>query len=208
MLLDRVFRVAFRNFSTLSLIVAAVAIPLNLAYSFIWRNVIALSDLHDIISRLPAGQRVRGVSPDDVAAARGWALALVGVQILLIPVLVRAAGAARDDEASGGVPTVVGSYRNVTGRRGPNQDYAAGRGVTIVVAIVFAAGIYLLVSVAGSVVTGLLPERLSFLGGGLTRAVALALALPWPLVAVAYPGRPQVEGGGGHAPEGTGATRR
>jgi hypothetical protein len=68
--LDDALRATFRNYSTLFLFVAAVAVPLHLAHAYAFRHVLAVSDLHPAIEALDRGEFVRSVGPGALARAR------------------------------------------------------------------------------------------------------------------------------------------
>src|SRR5918999_6295134 len=95
MLVDRAFRFAFRNYSTLWLIVATAVFPLHLVHGYVFRDVMAVSELHRAIELFPERRQVARVSAADLAEARTWHTALTAVGGALIPGAARGAGPGR-----------------------------------------------------------------------------------------------------------------
>lgn len=171
-----------RNFSTFFLIVSMVALPLFLAHSFWFRDVIATGEIHDAIADLPRGERVRGVGPDDLDAAR-ISLGAVWLAVLVaLPALVRATGRVLETDRAGEVPTALGAWRGIgralqKDRRPPVVALAGCVG--------FAALVWWLSLRIGLLLAEPLGGSLAWVGVGLARGLALALGMPWILVALA-----------------------
>src|ERR687884_2313848 len=92
-MLDAGLRVAIRNFWTLFFIAAVVTVPLHLVYAFRYHNVIAVRELIPQIERFPAGRHVHLVGPRQLHHARVGLWILDAVELLLLPLAVRAARA-------------------------------------------------------------------------------------------------------------------
>jgi hypothetical protein len=121
---DAALRATFRNFSTLFFLVAVMTVPLHVAHSYVFREVIALSELHPEIETFPKGRRVRNIGVVDLDRARTSYVVLSVLEVALLPLLVRAARhvVARDNP----VPTVVGAYRALArAHSGSSQPWTA-----------------------------------------------------------------------------------
>ena len=182
MRLDRALRTALRNFSTLFLVVALVTVPLNIAWAFAYRDVIATQPLHEDIRDLPAGWRVRGVDGGAIDEARIAAIIVVALQAALLPLALRAVHRTIADDQSGRVPTALGAWRSIA-RRPAGIAGPKAPGVALAT-IVFAAVVWWLAWRIGALVTEPLPAAASWLGEGLVRGLSPALALPFALVGV------------------------
>ena len=181
MLVDRALKTTLRNFSTLWLIVAAVTIPLNVAWAVVFQDVVATRGIHTHIESLPTGDRVRGVDAEAIDRARYAELIVLALEIALIPLLVRATRRAIERDAAGHVPTALGAFSGAlrpSRARGPTRYRGS-------VALAMAA-LALVVGVLGALIGNLLVElaggSVAWLVVGLTRGAALALALPFLLV--------------------------
>ena len=137
MVLDRVFRTAWRSFSTLYGIVALVTIPLNLAYAAVFRRVIALAPTFAAIGGVPEHGALEGIGADEVGAARLWFAVLVVAEAALLPVMARAAACAIEAEATGELPGILRSYARALSRR-----RSAGGGVDLAAVALAAAPLY------------------------------------------------------------------
>lgn len=179
MLLDRVFRLAFRNLSTLILLVATVSVPLHLGYGLVFRDVVEVRELHDEIEDFPPQVAVKGVGPDDLRRARAAFAGGVAVELALILLLSRAAARIIDVDEGGGVPTVLDAWSHIrvpTGRPG-------GSGIpTFLVALVFSVAAGTLAYRLLSSVTDLLSGNVFVLAGPLILAAAIAFGAPFALI--------------------------
>ena len=182
MLVDAALRSTFRNFFTLFLIVAVWTVPLHIVYSYLFRDVISVADLHPEIETFPeGGRRVHNVGVDDLRRSRWVAIGLGVLELLLVPLWVRAArdvvggGPASIGADVDAVPTVVGAYRSVSVTRpGPSPSleilrWAVGAGL-------FALVVGLLVRRAGLLVVAPLPDENSFAWVGLVEGTARGVA--------------------------------
>ena len=106
-MLDHSLRLAVRNYSTLFLFVLLLVMPLHLAYTYAFRDVFSISELHPQIENLTGERRVHGVGPDDLSAARLTLLALSAAELTLVPLLARGARAAFARDSAGGVSTAT-----------------------------------------------------------------------------------------------------
>jgi hypothetical protein len=172
MLTDAALRATFRNFSTLFLLVATATVPLHLAHSFVFRDVIAVSELHRDIDVFPERRQVRGVDRAALDNARLALLGLTLIEIAAIPLFVRAARAVVTGDED--VPTVIGAWRSTLGRRAASKSPAT-IAPGIVVCVVFALSVTVLARLVGAVLVEPLPDAQSFVGVGLVDACARAL---------------------------------
>jgi hypothetical protein len=186
---DRALRTTLRNFSTFWLIVAAVTIPLNLAWALLYDDVIATQELHADIEALPPGDEVRGVDGEAIDRADRARLLVLALELALIPILVRATRRAIEREASGRVPTALAAWRSVARASGP-QAAGPWRLSVVLSMAAFALVLWGLGTLIGWLLAALVPDSIAWLAVGLTRGGALALALPFLLVGLVEARRP------------------
>jgi hypothetical protein len=179
-LLDDALRATFRNFTTLFLVVAVVTAPLHVGHSFVYRRVIAVQDLHSDIETFPLERQVHSVGRRqlDDSATSFWAI--TALEVLLLPLLVAAAGRVIEVDARGGVPTVVDAWihlrlRAVFGRRGGGW-WAILAGAAVALAVGY------FVEAIGMIAVEPLPDAAAFAGTGLVQAISRASAVPFVLV--------------------------
>lgn len=179
--LDRALRVALRNFSTFFLIVALVTVPLNVAWGLMFRDVVALQEIHDDIRALPDRQNVRGVGPRKLDRARYAQFIVLALEVALIPLMLRATRRAIEMDESGHLPSALGAWRGITRR--PTRPKGGGLNLGVVAAtLLFAAAVWLLAFLIVAFVATPVPGSVAGPVLGLGRGLALALALPFFLV--------------------------
>jgi hypothetical protein len=187
-MLDKALRLTFRNYSTLFLLVGAFSFTASLIYCFFFRAAIAVGELHDTILSFPGKKQVAGVGHDTLVTARlvGWAVVLLGV--LALPLLARCARRALERDAGGHAPTVLDSLRHSPGAVPPwwpNYDIKVV-GVSVLIALV----VGWLALQTGLRLSELLSDGRMWVGVGLARGVAWAVATPFVLVPWALSSRP------------------
>jgi hypothetical protein len=181
-MLDRSFRLTFANLSTLFLVVAVVAVPLHLAHSFVFKEVIEVAELHDEIEAFPADRTVRDVGPLDL---RDYRLSLGVLSVLelgLLLVLVRPTRRVITDHLEGRVPTATGAWARGLASGGGYIRALLRRPGPLLAASVVAALIGLLAERAGLLAFQPLGDRSAWIGVALAGAVARSLAAPFLLV--------------------------
>lgn len=179
MLVDRVFRLTFRNFSTLFLLVATVSFPLHLGYGIAFWDVVEVRELHDEIEDFPPQVAVKGVGPDDLRVARGALAGVVAVELALILLLTRAAARTIDVDEAGGVPTVLDGWSRIRSPAGR----PTGSGIAIfLIALAFSVGAGILAYRLLASITDFLSGDAFVLAGQLGLAAAIALGAPFALV--------------------------
>lgn len=191
MLVDRAVRCTFRNFSTLFLIVAVVTVPLHLAYSTVFKNVIAVSELHAAIEAFPSERQVRSVGRAELASWRSAGIAIAVLEVALLPLLAIATRRAIDVDRAGGIPTVVDAYGQIRRAGRTALPHPARRdlgGLAVVALIALATGV--LARAAGSIVIEPLGDDSAFLGVAVIEATARAAAAPLFLTALAFTAGP------------------
>jgi hypothetical protein len=181
MLVDRALKTTLRNFSTFWLIVAAVTIPLNVAWGFLYQDVIATREIHADIETLPTGDKVRGIDEEAIDQARYAQLIVLALEVALIPVLLRATRRAIEREAAGHVPTALAAWRGIARASGPRPPTRWRTSVALSMAG-FALVIWMLASLIGGLLVDPAGDSVAWLVLALTRGAALALALPFLLV--------------------------
>jgi hypothetical protein len=197
-MLDRAWRVLFRNFSTFFLVVAVVAIPLHLAHAFLFRDVIAVQELHPDIEELPQDLRVRGVGADDVSDWRTTAWAFTALELALLPLFLAATRRVIEVDQEGGVPGVLDAYRHVVDRRSlprPSAGDIAGLGAALVLGLVIGG----LARAAGLLAIEPLGDARAWAGAALVEGAARALGAGFFLVPLGF-AADSPKGAGGDTP--------
>ena len=176
-MIDRAFARTIGNYSTIFTIVAVVVFPVHLAYSFIFRDVIAAGDYHDAIEALPPDGRVGPVGSSDLNAARLAYWVLVALELVLLVVALRATRRALEVDEAGGVPTATDAWSHAFRAAQPGLALkesagpaAAGLGAALACALLL-AGI-------GDAITSFLENDHRWVGDALTQATTRAGALP------------------------------
>lgn len=184
-MLDHGLRAAFRNYATLFLLVALFTVPLHLAYSYAYRTIIEVSDVHTALEDFPNYRSVEGVTAEQLRISRTVYLGLAGVEILLIPLLARASRRVVEVDTAEGVPTVPDALRHAV-----RSGYGVARGiarapVAVVVAVVASAALGYGLERAGLVAMEPVPDALRWAFAGLVRGASRAAAAPFTLGVVA-----------------------
>jgi hypothetical protein len=198
-MLDRAWRVLFRNFSTLFLVVGVITIPFHLAHAFAWRDVIAVAELHSDIEELPANLKVRGVGADDVDRAHIAYWVVTALEIALLPVLLGATRRVIEVDDDGGVPGVIDAYRHAGPRRSAGLRPPPGSTAILVVAAVVGVAVGWLARTAGLLVVEPLGDAAAWVGFGLVEGGSRALGAVFFLVVVIDLAR-RAKGGQGNTP--------
>jgi hypothetical protein len=187
--LSNVLRIVFRNFSTLFLVVAVLLVPVHLAYTFIYKDVAQVEELHPYIENLPRGRQVQGVGRAVLADARRKFVWVTVAELLLLPLLAGATRRVLAVDHAGGLPGVWDAYRHLLSKQGvPARTGSWGpRLVTVGSGVVFALVIGWLVQTIGFLGAEVGPDGARWLIAGLTRAIAFAAAAPFGLVALVAP---------------------
>jgi hypothetical protein len=165
--------------------VSVFTVTLHLVYSVIFRDVIAMSELHPELSLLRPNAGVRGVGPSDLSRAETFYWILTALEIVAIPFLVAGAGRILQVGAAGGVPTVPDAYRHmpeVRDRFTLRFDRSGWAAVVLGAATALAIGY--MFERAGLLLTEVLPNDWLFLAAGLVRGLSRAVAAPFFLATV------------------------
>ncbi len=195
MLLDRSLRATIRNFSTLFLVVFMLLGPLHLLYAIVFHDVLELRELHPAIEGFPPNRLVRGVGQAAVSQARIWFWALVVVEVVALPVLLRACQRVLGTDAAGDVPTAIGAWRSLRAETAMTTQSGNKLG-TVAAALLIAAASGTLLELIGMSLVNLLPDSVAFAAIALTQATARSTGVVFFLVPFAHalaarPGRTQ-----------------
>jgi len=179
---DQALRTALRNFSTFFLIVALVTVTLNLLWGVVYQDVIATRDIHGDIQNLPKGEGVRGVGKGAIERARYGGWIVLALEAALLPLMLRATRRAAEADEAGHIPTALGSWGAVIGRR---SRESGERRISVAFAMAaFAVVVWLLASLIGNLIAAVVSDGVAWVVVAGVRGVALALALPFALVGV------------------------
>ena len=178
MLLDSALRATVRNFSTLFLLVAILTVPLHVVHAYVFRGVIAVSDLHPAIERFPRARKVKGVGRADLGEARTSYVVLNLLEVALLPLVARAAARVMAADRRDEVPTVT---RAVAPRRSSEgaPSWRLLSPAVLVVGLVLAVAVAWLARAAGLILVEPLPSTSAFAGIGLVEGLARALGAPF-----------------------------
>jgi hypothetical protein len=111
-MLEAGLRNTFRHFWTFFFIAAGVTVPLQLIYVFVFHNVIAIRELAPQIALFPNARQVHFVGPHQLHDARVGLWVVDAIEIVLLPLAVRAARTVLQMDQRGEVPTALGAWRD------------------------------------------------------------------------------------------------
>lgn len=183
-MLDRAFRLTLRDLSTYFLIAACVFVPLQIAHALVFRDVIAVAELHEQIGALPEQETVRGVGPGDLDTYRVTGALVLAVEFLLLPLLVAAASRVLETRERGELPSILPAWSGAPGRSARSLRSLRDPGV-LITSLVVAGAIGALARGSGLLLIEPLSERMLWAGVGLIEAGARSLAAPFVMVPAA-----------------------
>ena len=183
-MLDRAFRDVLRSFSTLFLLIALVTLPLHLLYAFSFRNVIATRDIHAQIRELPDDRSVLGVGQQQLTNASVAYWVLVGLELALLPLAVKASRHVVEVEERGGVATVPDAWRHAMERNGP-RIFASTSAPSVAIATIAAFVLGALLENTLLVASELGDAQRNWAVIGTVQGAARAFAAPFLLVTIA-----------------------
>lgn len=186
-MVDQAFRATLRNFSTLFLLVAVVTVPLHVAYSVVFANVIETRELHDVIETFPEARQVRGVGKSRLNQARVGLALVTLIELASIPFLARGTRRVLQREAENALPTVRDGLRAM--REGSVPLPGAGRAGPVIVALVVGAAFAIMIERIGLLALEFVSDARSFPFFGLMQGVARAAGAPFFLVTLVMSGR-------------------
>ncbi|HYI44464.1 MAG TPA: hypothetical protein VE174_03245 [Actinomycetota bacterium] len=186
-MLERSFGQAIRSFGTLFLLVAMLTVPLHLAYSLVFRNVIETRELHEVIGTFPSSRQVRGVGQTQLTQARVGLIVVSLIELAAIPWFVQMTVKVLRDEEEGNIATVSDAVRGTpfSFRLGPIRPGPVA--VSVVVALL----IGFLIERSGLLLLEFVSDPRSYPFFGLMQGVARAAGAPFVLATLAYSHRPK-----------------
>ena len=183
MLADRALRAAFSNFSTLFLLAATIALPLQLVHGYLFQNVYEVRDLHPVIEQFPNGRRIASVSPRRLQRSRNVATVVWVAEIALLPLVSGAALRVVRTHQEGGVPTALSSWRGV--REIPRLLGARSKLGVVVVGAAAALAVGWLTRIIGLILAEPIPDSWAWFAISGVEGLARAAAAPFLLAALA-----------------------
>lgn len=183
MLADRALRAAFSNFSTLFLLAATIALPLQLTHGYLFQEVYEVRDLHPVIEAFPKGRRIARVSPRRLQRSRNVATVVLVAELALLPLLAGAALRVVRTHEEGGVPTALGSWRGV--RDIPRLLAARSKPGVVVVGAAVALAVGWLAQTTGLILAEPVPDSWAWLAISGVEGLARAAAAPFLVAALA-----------------------
>ncbi|HEY7876479.1 MAG TPA: hypothetical protein VIG64_15295 [Actinomycetota bacterium] len=181
-MIERAFRLTTRIYWSVFFLVATLTVPLHVLYATIFRNVIAVSDLHADIEAFPPLRQVHGVGREQLGHARLAYWILWAIEIAALPLLVRAARRISDVDAKGGVPSAADGWGHLVSAGAKGILRAFRRPGPLLVGLAIAAAVYALTRTIGGLLVEPLSDDRAFAGVGLVEGVARAAAAPFFLV--------------------------
>ncbi len=182
-MLERTLRLALRNYVTLFLFVACVTLTIHLVYLFLFRDVVAVSELHAAIEEFPPQRQVRGVGHRDLDAWRVGNGVVTLIEIALVPFLAKGAARVVEQDEAGEVPTVKAALA-ATAQRGYKWFPSLREAGPLLVSSALALAVWWLIRKTGSPLVEPLDPGSRWAAAGLLEGAARAAAAPFVLVSV------------------------
>ena len=173
-MLERALSKTFANFFTLFLVACFITIPVHVVQAYVFRDVLAVKELAPEIESFPEGRQVRSVARGDLDAEGDWSLIAIAVEVLLLPVIYRAARHVMAVADEGGVPGALDAYRNL-GRAPPTKGVSSP--AALAGGAIFAVACAVIVWRIGTLVSDMFSAEIRWAATALTRAGAIATAL-------------------------------
>lgn len=185
-MLDRALAKMFADLSTLILVACVFTVPIHLVHAYVFKAELSVREMGPEIDALNEADRIRGVNRGDIEVERTWLAIVVAIELLMIPVIGRAAQRVYSVSEDGGVPTVMDAYRHL--RSGPGLGRPPVGPVAVIVVL---GGLTAwLVLTIGTRIADMAPADLAWVGVGSTRALAMAAGLAMIAGSIAaLPGR-------------------
>lgn len=181
-MLERAFRLTIANLSTLFLVVMVVVLPLHLAHSYWFKEVIEVAELHGQIASFPADRTVRDVGAGDLRDYLASLTVLALVELGLCLLLVRATRRVIEDDEAGRVPTATRAWLTGLALGGPYLRSLTRDLGPLLVAGLVAAAVGILAERIGLLVIQPLGDQRAWVGIAVVQATSRALAAPFFLV--------------------------
>ena len=188
MLLDRAFRVTFRNFSTLFLLVATLILIPNLIYGWVFRTTFTLHDLHPFIEELRFGRQQSNIGSKDLDTWRTIGYLVTGLQVVIVMLLTGATNRVVAVDEEGGVPTVTGALRHPHAS-GLGLRWNLGEAATVLGGLAVGVVVAFLAARIGSMAVEPLPDEVNFAAFAAVTAASWGLGAPFFLSSVVAAGR-------------------
>ena len=182
-MLERTLRLALRNYVTLFLFVATFAVAIHLAYLFLFRDVVAVAELHDAIREFPSKRQVRGVGHRELDAWRIGNAVVTLAEIALVPFLAKGAARVVEQDERGDVPTVRAALA-ATMKRGYRWFPSLREAGPLLVTVAVALTTWWLVRRTGLLLVEPVGPDGSWAAFALVEGVARAAGAPFVLVSV------------------------
>jgi hypothetical protein len=182
-MLDRAWRATFRNFSTLFLVVAVVTIPLHLTLSYLFRDAIAVGELHPQIAELPRRLQVHGVSAKVLDRFHLWTLGVVALEVVLIPLFARASARVVEVDAAGRLPSATDAWMHAA-RTAGGAAHALAHLVNLAMGVAVAVATGWLWRAIGLTLAAPLPDEIVWAAVGAVEGAAWGVGLPFLLVCI------------------------
>lgn len=182
-MLDRTLRLALRNYVTLFLFVATFAVAIHLLYLYLFRDVVAVSELHDAIREFPPDRQVRGVGHRDLDAWGIVSLVVTVVEIALLPFLAKGAARVIQQDERGEIPTVRAALA-ATMARGYRWFPSLREAGPLLVTVAVAVTTWWLVRRIGLLLVAPVGADGAWATNALVEGVARAAGAPFVLVSV------------------------
>ena len=183
MLADRALRAAFSNFSTLFLVAATIALPLQLTHGYFFQEVYEVRDLHPVIEQFPKGRRIARVSPRRLQRSGNVATTVLVVELIMLPLLAGGALRVVRTQQEGGVPTALGSWRGV--RDIPRLMGASSKPGVVVLGAAVALAVGWLVRTTVLTLAEPVPDSWAWLAISGVEGLARATAAPFLVASIA-----------------------
>ena len=185
-MLDRALAKMFADLSTLILIACVITVPIHLVHAYVFKAELSVREMGPEIDALNETDRIRGVNRGDIEVERTWLAIVVLIELLMIPLIARAAQRVYSVREGKGVPTVVDALGHLRSGTGIGRPPIGPLAVIVVIGGLTAW----LVLMIGTRIADMASADLAWVGVGSARALAMAVGLALIAGSVAaLPGR-------------------
>jgi hypothetical protein len=185
-MLERSLSYAFRDLFTYILIAAVITIPLHFLYAFAFKDVIAVTEVHAEIEAFTGERTTRGVGPGDLDTERLAWIGVAALELLLLPLAVRATRRALRADTEDELPTALGAWKGAASERGGFGAALSRNLGPLALAAVLALLTGFLAERAGMLLAELLSDSSTWIGVAAAQGIGRAIGAPLFLVPWAF----------------------
>ena len=200
-MLEKGLSYAFRDLWTYILIAAVVTIPLHSIYAFAFQDVISVAEVHEEIESFTGGRTTRDVGPSDLDRERAAWMAIVALELALLPLAARATRRALEHDMEDRVPSAVGAWTGIASTGGGFGRALFRNLGPLAAAALLALAAGFLAERAGTLLSEALGSGTRWAGVALSQGLGRAIGAPLFLVPWALASSAAAKEKGGFAPK-------